>query len=115
MSLLLSSNMAQNNNVPKEYNMNVTNSETANTFIFSEKDLPGFSSKLKGQQSTRVPRFMHQNRTKDASQQTAKYTQHRDDPSQQTDKYKRPQPYYKTAIPSRSIIIGFMTGVIDVL
>ena len=102
MSLLLSSDVAQNDNVPKEYNMTITNPDTTNTFVFSEKDLPGFSSKLKGQQSTRLPRFMHQNRTKNAPHQVFKSSRPDDDPSQQADKSKRYQPYYKTAIPSTS-------------
>ncbi len=92
MSLMLSSDVTKNENVPKEYNMNITNPDTANTFVFSEKDLPGFISKLKGQQAgalppSRVPRSIYQDRAKK--------------PLQQGDKPKRWQPYFRTAIPSR--------------
>lgn len=48
MSLLLSSEAVQNKNVPKEYNMHVTNRDSSNTFIFTEKDLPGYASRIKG-------------------------------------------------------------------
>ncbi len=95
MSLMLSSDLRKNENVPKEYNMNITNPDAANTFVFSEKDLPGFSSKLKGQQPgglppSRVPRSMYQDRAKK--------------PPQQADKPKRWQPYFRTAIPSRCLL-----------
>lgn len=42
MSLLLDPNLAKNRSVPKEYNMHITNHDSVNTFVFSEKDLPGF-------------------------------------------------------------------------
>ncbi|KAK4697621.1 transcription initiation factor TFIIF subunit beta, partial [Lecanoromycetidae sp. Uapishka_2] len=42
MSLLLTPNLPQNQPVPKEYNMQITNPNTINTFIFTEKDLPGY-------------------------------------------------------------------------
>lgn len=75
--------------------MNITNQDTANTFVFSEKDLPGFSSKLKGQQSgglppSRVPRSMYQDRAKKVPQEA--------------DKPRRWQPYFRTAIPSRCML-----------
>lgn len=97
MSLMLSPDLTKNEDVPKEYNMNITNPDTTNTFVFSEKDLPGFSSKLKGQQSgglppSRVPRSMYQDRASKPFQQADK------------DKPKRWQPYFRTAIPSRFII-----------
>lgn len=38
----MSPNLPQNLSVPKEYNMQVTNPNTINTFIFTEKDLPGY-------------------------------------------------------------------------
>ncbi len=42
MSLILSPDLAQNREVPKEYNMEVTNPGVINTFVFTEKDLPGY-------------------------------------------------------------------------
>lgn len=36
----------KNKSVPKEYNMHLTNKVSHNTFIFSEKDLPGYSKRF---------------------------------------------------------------------
>ncbi len=99
MSLLLSSDIARNKNVPKEYNMHVTNQSPANTFLFTEKDLPGYSSKIKGGAKVGAgvggmtyphvpPRPRFQDRGKQGGQ--AKY-----------EKGKRWQPYYRKAVPSK--------------
>ena len=42
MSLLLSPDVAQNRDLPREYNMHIVEQDPMNTFVFSEKDLPGF-------------------------------------------------------------------------
>lgn len=42
MSLLLTPDAANISRLPKEYNMVVTDKDTINTFVFSEKDLPGY-------------------------------------------------------------------------
>lgn len=102
MSLMLSSEVAKNKKVPKEYNMNVTNSNAVNTFVFTEKDLPGFSSKMQagvkqGRQGggippSQMPRPAFQNR----SRQNVR----------QADKSKRHQPYFRRAIPSKLVSEG---------
>ncbi|KAL8849888.1 MAG: hypothetical protein Q9221_005154 [Calogaya cf. arnoldii] len=43
MSLLLSPQFASQRNIPKEYNMNLANRKSSNTYIFSEKDFHGSS------------------------------------------------------------------------
>lgn len=98
MSLLLSSDIAQNNDVPKEYNMHVMERNPASTFIFTEKDLPGYSIKGKGNNkpgqhlggfpSSRMP---SQTAFQDRSRQA----------TNQADKGKRWQPYFRKAIPSK--------------
>ena len=40
--------MAERSVLPREYVLEVTNSIAANTFVFSEKDLPGYTTKLRG-------------------------------------------------------------------
>ncbi|KAH6670093.1 putative transcription initiation factor IIF subunit beta [Halenospora varia] len=45
LSMLLSSNVAQHQTIPKEYELDVTDQHVKNTFVFSEQDLPGFKSK----------------------------------------------------------------------
>ena len=42
MSLMLSPDTASMHRLPKEYNMVVTDQSAVNTFVFSEKDLPGY-------------------------------------------------------------------------
>lgn len=42
MSILLSPDVAQNRDLPREYNMHIIEQDPMNTFIFSEKDLPGY-------------------------------------------------------------------------
>ena len=44
---MLAPEMAARAILPKEYVLEITNPETANTFVFSEKDLPGYPSKLR--------------------------------------------------------------------
>lgn len=97
MSLLLSSDAAQNRTVPKEYNMHVANRDSSNTFIFTEKDLPGYS-KMKGTARKGVgnggfPNDRTSNRTafRDRSRQSL----------QPGDKSKRWQPNFRKAIPSK--------------
>jgi TFIIF, beta subunit N-terminus len=34
--------------VPKEYNMNITNDKPPNTFVFTEKDFPGYVTRTRG-------------------------------------------------------------------
>lgn len=103
MSMLLSSEIARNKSVPKEYNMHVTNQSPANTFIFTEKDLPGYASKIRGggKMGSRAggtaypqvpPRPHFQDRGKQGGQ--PKY-----------DKGKRWQPYYRKAVPSKPISV----------
>ncbi|MCJ1479275.1 hypothetical protein MMC13_007960 [Lambiella insularis] len=103
MSLLLSSDVENNHNVPKEYNMQLQTWTPANTFIFTEQDLPGYLARAKNatkhmQDSASMPfsqvapRLGFQYRTK---QVPAKF-----------DKTKKWQPYYKKAIPKKTSIAG---------
>lgn len=42
MSILLSPDVVQNRDLPREYNMQIVEQDPMNTFVFSEKDLPGY-------------------------------------------------------------------------
>ena len=42
MSVLLSPDLPQNRSLPREYNMHMIDQDPMNTFVFSEKDLPGY-------------------------------------------------------------------------
>lgn len=48
MSLMLEKEVAERSVLPREYVLEVTNSMAMNTFVFSEKDLPGYTTKLRG-------------------------------------------------------------------
>jgi transcription initiation factor TFIIF subunit beta len=97
MSLMLSPDITINENVPKEYNMQITNQKSQNTYVFTEKDLPGFHYKSKGQNrqsadsgsqpfSQGIPRVHLPDRFKNGASRI--------------DKGRRGQPYYRKAVPS---------------
>ncbi|KAL8712443.1 MAG: hypothetical protein Q9220_003291 [cf. Caloplaca sp. 1 TL-2023] len=45
MSLILSPDIHSHHDVPKEYNMHITNQKSMNTYIFTEKNLQGYTGK----------------------------------------------------------------------
>lgn len=47
MSMLLAPDFAKRKNISQEYNLHITNPDSINTFVFSEKDLPGFKFQQK--------------------------------------------------------------------
>ncbi|EHK99267.1 putative Transcription initiation factor IIF subunit beta [Glarea lozoyensis 74030] len=100
LAMLLSSDIAQHQMVPKEYDLDITDERVRNTFVFTEKDLPGFKSKSKEKfdpASANMPASLKQrlNSQKAPQQPRAPY-----DPN-------RPrQPYYKKAIPKRTTLQG---------
>lgn len=62
MSLLLTPEATKGKNIPMEYNMHITNQDSLNTFLFSEKDLPGFKTFAQNQHYSRTDAFMGKNR-----------------------------------------------------
>ncbi|KAI4139772.1 MAG: hypothetical protein LQ341_004081, partial [Variospora aurantia] len=100
MSLVLAPNVPSQINVPKEYNMHMTNRNSSNTYIFTEKDLNGFSAKDKaGAPSTssstafpsQPPKPMYQNRPSHNAQQ------------RETTRRWNP---YKKRIPKQTALVG---------
>ena len=100
---MLAPDIAKVHTVPKEYNMQITNQNPTNTFIFTEKDLPGYAANgrqgvMQGHKnggppySHGPPRPMFQDR---ARQNIQKY-----------DNKKKWQPYYRKAIPSEYLWIS---------
>jgi len=78
--MVLKPGLKQNQKVPKEYDLRTTTENSQNTFVFSEKDLPGFSS---GSRGVRKP---------DESGRAGA--------DRKIDKNKKYTPYYRKAIPS---------------
>lgn len=73
--------------------MHITNQQSSNTFIFTEKDLPGYASKGKGD-----ARKGQNNGTYSSTQITGRTFRDRS----KIDKNKRWQPSFRKAIPSKS-------------
>lgn len=95
--MLLSSDLAEHQSVPKEYELDVTDETVKNTFVFTEQDLPGFKSKSKQKfdaSSANMPSRLTRPRVEKPSSK------------QPWDPNKRFQPYYKKAIPSESFYAG---------
>lgn len=90
MTLLLSTSSKYNKDVPKEYNMNITNSKSTNMYIFSEKDLPGYKDKIKGRQK----------RVNGTGGGDLKVPSNEAGGKSNSRVNKRWQPYYRKAIPS---------------
>jgi transcription initiation factor TFIIF subunit beta len=90
--MLLSSNLAEHQTVPKEYTLDVTDEAVKNTFVFTEQDLPGFKSKSK------------QKFDPASANMPARLTRPKNDKpisKQPYDPNKRFQPYFRKAIPSQ--------------
>ena len=90
--MLLSSNLAEHQTVPKEYVLDVTEERVKNTFVFTEQDLPGFKSKSR------------QKFDPASANMPARLTRPKNDKpisKQPYDPNKRFQPYFRKAIPSK--------------
>jgi transcription initiation factor TFIIF subunit beta len=96
--MLLRSDLAQHQNVPKEYDLDITAEKVDNTFIFTEKDLPGFKSK------SQIP-FDPEMANMPARLTRPKF------PKGSPDKTpwkvnKTYQPYFRRAIPKKTTLAG---------
>ncbi|KZF23855.1 hypothetical protein L228DRAFT_246706 [Xylona heveae TC161] len=93
LSLLLSSELEQNRDVPKEYNLRITNESPANTYVFTEKDLPGYASKVRSGRPV-GDRLPPSSRPETHDRRYGK------------DRGKRWEPYYRKAIPKQTAMVG---------
>jgi transcription initiation factor TFIIF subunit beta len=90
--MLLRSDLAQHQNVPKEYELQITSEAVQNTFVFTEQDLPGFKSrsKIKFDPATaNMPARLNRARVEKPSEKK---------PWEK----KKFEPFYRRAIPSKS-------------
>ncbi|KAI9831896.1 MAG: hypothetical protein M1819_004618 [Sarea resinae] len=103
LSLLLSPDVPQNRDVPKEYNLRITNQNPVNTYVFTEKDLPGYASKVgrsrlgpdQGSKFPPIPsRLQYEGRGPNRNH------------SQNKPERKRWEPYYRKAIPKQTAMSG---------
>lgn len=90
--MLLRKDISQHQNVPKEYNLDITEENVKNTFVFTEQDLPGYKTRSQTKfdlKSANMPARLIR------SQQEKSESRDYSDPS------KRFQPYFRKAIPSQ--------------
>lgn len=82
MSMLLSPDIVQNRDLPREYNMHIVEQDPMNTFVFSEKDLPGY----RAYSADRAPpRFKDRKRI---------------------EKTRKPEYNFRRAIPKQTALVG---------
>ncbi|KAI1495861.1 transcription initiation factor IIF [Biscogniauxia marginata] len=95
IALLLDHTYAEHQTIPKEYNLEVRDMSLANTFLFTEQDLPGYKSKSQGANSHLPPHLRRkQERPEDKSQQ------------HDGGRRGRYQPRYRKAIPKKTVLAG---------
>ncbi|KAI1113111.1 transcription initiation factor IIF, beta subunit-domain-containing protein [Nemania sp. NC0429] len=96
MALLLDHTNANHQTVPKEYNLETRELNLANSFLFTEQDLPGFKSRSHGANSDLPPhlRRRQEQRPEEKTQQEGGV------------KKNRYQPRYRKAIPKKTTLAG---------
>jgi transcription initiation factor TFIIF subunit beta len=106
LKMLLASDRAEHQGLPKEYELDLMNSAVENHFVFTEEDLPGFKARSKARQ-----------KAADAGIPMSILKQKTDKPAEKPtyEKRGRYQPYYRKAIPSpclrfRGQAYGILTG-----
>ncbi|KAI1360591.1 transcription initiation factor IIF, beta subunit-domain-containing protein [Xylaria arbuscula] len=99
VAMLLDHNKAPHQRIPKEYNLEAKDMNLANSFLFTEQDLPGFKSRSHGAYSD-LPN--HLRRRQEQQQQ-------RPDEKTQPEggvKKNKYQPRYRKAVPKKTILAG---------
>ncbi|KAI1386204.1 transcription initiation factor iif [Hypoxylon trugodes] len=99
IAILLDHKLAPHQQIPKEYNLEVKDMNLTNTFLFTEQDLPGYKTKAQGANSD-IPSYL---RPKPERPQN---TQEGENNNNNKRGRKRYQPYYRKAIPKKTILAG---------
>ncbi|KAG9245961.1 putative transcription initiation factor IIF subunit beta [Calycina marina] len=94
MQMVLSPEIAQHQRIPKQYDMEVINTNVNNTFLFTEQDLPGYKSKS-NQKFDIATANMPSRLTMPSKIEK---------PKQTYDPNKKFTPYYRKAIPKRTTL-----------
>lgn len=93
--MLLRSDLAQHQRVPKEYDLDITSESVHNTFIFTEQDLPGYKSRSRTKfdlATANMPARLNRQRLEKVSDKRP------------WDKTKRDQQKFRKAVPSMSLL-----------
>ncbi|KAI9868985.1 MAG: hypothetical protein M1813_002808 [Trichoglossum hirsutum] len=104
LSLLLSSSLEQNKGLPREYNMQITNFQAGNTYIFTEKDLPGYTSKSKTKPKVGLEDL--NSKFPPIPTRLLQVERDRRGGPPKWEKGKRWQPYFRKAIPKQTAMVG---------
>ncbi|CAZ85590.1 unnamed protein product [Tuber melanosporum] len=104
LKLSLERNQANGDEIPTEYDLRITNMEVNNTFVFTEKDMPGFSSKLntggvKEGEPAIPARLLYQHRDRESNSGGG-------GGGKGNWGKQRYQPYVRKAIPKRTSLVG---------
>ncbi|KAA8913310.1 transcription initiation factor IIF, beta subunit-domain-containing protein [Sphaerosporella brunnea] len=101
LKLMLEKNAINGEDIPTEYDLSITNMEVTNTFVFTEKDMPGYESKMETGVKEGDPampsRFLFPQRQREREK------------SGEPGGPKKPnryQPYVRKAIPKRTALVG---------
>lgn len=100
--MLLHSNIPSHQGIPKEYNLEVTNMDVHNTFVFAEQDLPSYAAKNKERANALaagIPAHLLRQKQAAAEQQSGG--------GSGGDRHgRRSAPYTRKAIPKKTSIKG---------
>jgi transcription initiation factor TFIIF subunit beta len=117
LKLFLEKNAINGEDIPVEYDLNITNMEVTNTYVFTEQDLPGYESKMETgvkEGDPAIPaRFLYQNRQREQAKNDGASTTGSSDGGGGSGgghgknwKNNRYQPYFRKAIPKRTALVG---------
>ncbi|KAI1107000.1 transcription initiation factor iif [Jackrogersella minutella] len=98
ISILLDPKLAPHQQIPKEYNLEVKDMNLTNTFLFTEQDLPGYKSKAQGANSD-IPSYLRPRPERRENAQP-------EGGDNKRGHKKRYQPYYRKAIPKKTVLAG---------
>ncbi|KAI1816494.1 hypothetical protein GGS20DRAFT_537845 [Poronia punctata] len=97
MALLLDHTKPNHQTIPKEYTLEAKDNHLANTFLFTEQDLPGFKSRSQGANSDLPPHL----RRRQEQQQQRPEEKAQPEGGVKKNKY---QPRYRKAIPKKTTL-----------
>lgn len=92
-AILVDSNNPIHQSVPKEYTLEMRDSNLLNTFMFTEADLPGFKNKNQGGPNNNIPAYL---RPKPAPP--------KESVKPEPGRSRKREPYYRKAIPKKTVL-----------
>ncbi|KAI5789144.1 transcription initiation factor IIF, beta subunit [Geopyxis carbonaria] len=100
LKLVLEKNDYNGLDTPTDYDLKITNLEVTNTYVFTEKDMPGYESKAEPNENEPIPsRLLYQQSRENNRDKNA-------DTSKRDWKTQRHTPYIRKAIPKRTALVG---------